>query len=124
MKKVYHRYEKWEDYANGMFVLICEDEEEKLRKCHDLLSSPTLLEKYMRITSTKWVYSAELNMTNRNRNRQAWLGQSACCLYCGAPEYITKQAWRNLTDEQRTIANGVADKIINEWEENYEKRTW
>jgi hypothetical protein len=121
MKKVYHHYKKWEDNTHGMFLMKCDDEESKVKKSIFLLSHPKLLKKYMMITSNKWVYSAEMNLSNKNMNRQAWLGKSACCLYSGAPEYVTASAWKSLTENQRTKANAVADEVIAVWESNYEK---
>lgn len=121
MKKIYHRYEKWEDNKAGMYLLKCDDEDQKLEKCRELLSNPELLKKYMILTSQNWVFSAEMNMSNKSMNRQAWMGKSACCLYCGAPEYVTARAWKSLTDSQRIKANLVADDVISLWEKNNEK---
>lgn len=121
MKKVYYHYKKWEDNLHGMFLLKCDDEQEKLKKSIWLLSHPETLKKYMILTSTNWVYSAEMNLSNRSMNRQAWMGKSACCLYCGAPEYVTAMAWKSLTDDQRIKANLIADEVISQWESKYEK---
>lgn len=122
MKKVYHRYELWEDNKAGMYFLKTENEEEKIKKSKWLLSHYKQLKKYMILAVTKWIYSPEMNMSNRSLNRQAWLGKSACCLYCGAPEYITAQAWKSLTDNQREKANKIADEVIKMWEGEHEKR--
>jgi len=119
MKKVFYHYKKWEDHKYGMFRSTCENEEQKVQECIDLLCNVQALQDYMRTVSIDWVHSSEINLTNRSRNRQAWLGQAACCKYCEAPEYVTKQAWNLLTDDQRKKANSVADTIISEWEHSY-----
>ena len=123
MKKVFYHYKKWEDHKHGMFRTTCENEEQKVQSCVDLLCNLPALNEYMRIVSTEWKYSSEINLSNRSRNRQAWLGQAACCKYCEAPEYVTKKAWKLLTDEQREKANFVADRIISEWESSYTPHT-
>jgi hypothetical protein len=116
MKRIYHPHTKWEDHQAGMYAMTCLNSHEAVRQCVKLLSNPYLLEPVMRSCAFRWVHSAQVNMTNPGRNRQAWLGQAACCYANGSPEYITKMAWRELTDEQRKAANDVADKIIKEWE--------
>jgi len=119
LKRVYIRYEKWEDYMAGQYDNKTKESELVLiEKCKELLSTPDRLAGYMRAAAIEWKNSAAVNLSNVNRNRQAWLGQAACCKYSGAPEFITKLAWRELTDEQQATANAVADKVIAEWELN------
>lgn len=99
-----------------MYNLTAKNPLELIQKARDLLSDPERLLKSMRIVAHQWPNSAEVNLTNRGRNRQAWLGQAACALESGAPESLTKAAWRQLTESQRIEANKVADIVINEWE--------
>jgi hypothetical protein len=73
----------------------------------------------MSMVADGWKYSAEVNLSNRNRNRQAWLGQASCCLIVGAPEDLTKQAWHTLTAAEKIAANAVADEVIAAWERRY-----
>ena len=122
MKRIYYHFKLWEDNKNGMYNLKCDDIQGTMTSCKHLLSTPSELEIEMRYVKDFWVVSTEVNMTCRNRNRQAWLGQAACCLYCGAPEFVTKLAWWELSDQQREAANAVADIIINEFEREYAKK--
>jgi len=92
------------------------DEAKMIADCEATLSCPQWLEESMCFVAHAWEKSAEHNLSNTARNRQAWLGQAACCFSHGAPEYLTKIAWNNLTDEQRAAANAVADAVIADWE--------
>ena len=116
IKRVFWRYELWEDYQNGLFNLNAENEGELVEQARSLLANPSVFENYAREVVNKWKRAAEVNLSNSSRNRQAWIGQAACCLYCGAPEYVTKQAWNELSEKQQKKANKVADKVILEWE--------
>jgi hypothetical protein len=120
IERVYHPYIKWEDHEFGMYKKECfMDEQRMIKDCELLLRCPEWLWESMQFCSHQWKYSAEHNLTNVNRNRQAWLGQAACCFAHGAPEYLTKLAWNNLTQEQQKKANDVADEVIKDWEEKY-----
>ncbi len=119
MKRTFHHHDKWEDHKAGMYAITCDNQSGAIQRAKQLLSNPYMLETYMRAAATFWTFSAEHNLSCISRNRQAWLGQAACCYFAGCPEYTTKMAWRLLTDKQRDEANAVADKIIEEWEERY-----
>jgi hypothetical protein len=70
----------------------------------------------MEKVTAEWVYSCDQNMTNPSRNKQAFLGQSACCLELGATELEVRTAWGMLTEQERVAANKVADRVSNKWE--------
>ena len=65
----------------------------------------------------EWPLSCEHNLT-ADCNRQAWIGQAACCLALGVPEDITREAWHMLTQSQQDEANRKADEAILVWEEH------
>jgi hypothetical protein len=123
MKKVYHNYLNWEDWKHGMFNLKDDNESVSIQKAIDLLSNPSALKAVMRHVAYYWKCSAEMNLTNRNRNRQAWLGQAACCYQYKVPEYLTKRAWHLLSEDQQRAANAVADQVIEAWENYYAQKT-
>lgn len=114
MKRIYYRYELWEDYHNGMY----EDgnSPDLVLRAMRLLSSVRSLIKAMRYVAFRWVCAAEMNLSNANRNRQAWLGQAACSYAHKVPENLTKEAWRRLPQSVRDRANRIADLVIMEWE--------
>ena len=66
---------------------------------------------------SEWRVSASVQLSNRSRNRQAWIGQAACCFAFDCPEHQVKAAWHRLTETQQVLANHTADAIIQIWEE-------
>lgn len=122
IERVYHHYEKWEDYKAGLFRAVgCDDSanEEMIGLAAQLLCNVAELYEAMSAISVLWVCSSEVNLTNPSLNRRAWLGQAACCYQYRVPEDLTKQAWHRLSKEQQDAANGVADAVIREWEDRY-----
>ena len=67
----------------------------------------------------QWPKAAEVNLSNKSRNRQAWIGQATCCYMFGANEHQVKEAWHLLTEEEQSKANAIADEIIEIWESTY-----
>lgn len=122
ISRIYHPYHTWEDYQNGMYEIQAQikgNHNNLLNIAQNLLKNPQELYLAMQYVAFKWTHSAETNLSNTNRNRQAWLGQAACCYIGRVPEEITKRAWRNLTDMERKTANKVADMIIQKWKNEY-----
>lgn len=122
MKRVCHSYDKWEDWKAGLYNKSHPDPEGAILESLELLSSPTELYKSMRRVCDEWPISAEHNMTDTSINRQAWLGQSSCCISHGATESLTRIAWGSLSDDQREKANNIADQVIEEWQDSYKNR--
>lgn len=121
-ERVFHPYSTWEDFKWGMYDKTCYLDEQRL--IHDAamtLSTPGLLWEAMTYVTHHWKYATEQHLTNLSRNRQAWLGQAACCFVDGAPEYVTKLAWNTLTAEKQKEANGIADDVIQDWETKFLK---
>lgn len=118
MKKIYYKYQLWEDYVNGMYKKGFNEKQEKIliNKSKLLLKTPEILYANMKKAVEEWPHSAEINLSNNNCNRQAWLGAAACCITFKCPEHLTKLAWHNLTLKQKNKANEIADKVIKEFE--------
>jgi hypothetical protein len=122
IERVYHHFETWEDFKWGMYDKTCfMDEQTMINDCMILLACPKWLWESMTFVSHNWGRAAEHNLTNSHRNRQAWLGQAACNMTHGAPEYLTKVAWNLLTKQKQDAANAVADDVINDWESKYKR---
>lgn len=115
MKPIYHHYTKWEDFRNGMYNEEREGRKERVQKAIDILSSPDLCRKAMKMVTSQWKYACEQNLSNDIYGHRAFLGQSACCIYAGVHEDETRQAWGMLTDNQRKKANSIADMVFREW---------
>lgn len=116
MKQIYHPYYKWEDFKNGMYQTIFENEEELIQKAVNLLSNPLEFYTICLFILDEWKIATDVNLSNTGCNRKAWLGQAACCYKNRVPEILTREAWQRLTEEQRNIANEVAQKIIDKYE--------
>ena len=115
MKADWRPYTEWEDWQAGMYRDATAAEREQLMQASAaLLVDPHRLVAAMRSVTIEWRLAAEANLHEMPNNR-AWLGQAACCYAAGVPEELTRAAWGLLTDLQRTVANRVADQVIDEW---------
>lgn len=119
MRRVFYRYELWECHQHRMY--FPQVTKAGVSAAHSILKDPERLYDAMYYVSHHWPHSSTMNLTNRSRNRQAYLGQAACCWMVHATEEETKAAWKRLTEEQQERANAVADRIIEEWEADYAK---
>jgi hypothetical protein len=119
MNRIYHHYEKWEDYKAGFYDNISGKNKSLLvDKVIEMFSNYESTEIYMRKVINEWKYSCEHNLTNNGLNKIAYIGQAACCLYAGIPYQITMNAWNKVDIINRNLADKIAIKIIKEWEKN------
>ena len=81
MIRVYHHHDQWEDFLAGMYVLSVppEAEQEFIDDSEELLADPIELNRAMSTVIAAWPIAARVNLSHVARNRQAWLGQAACC---------------------------------------------
>lgn len=111
----YTPYQTWECYLNGMW-------DNRLHKSKEVLDFMMDLNKFshhMEECCLKW-HSSTLNfLTNTSINRIAHIGQMACCHAIGATSLETKQAWKQLTNENRQSANIKAALHLKHWEQRY-----
>jgi hypothetical protein len=120
MEKVFHHYSEWEDFKHGLYRLPCvQDSQHQVLLSASLLGSPAAFYNVSLSMISEWGVSAEVNLSNRSRNRQAWIGQAACCFNHKAAEHQTKEAWWMLSKEQQQAANEAADCVIEIWERFY-----
>lgn len=119
MIRIYHRFELWECFKNGLYENKSGlNKEECILKVIDFFSQQIVTEIYMKKVISEWHYSCEHNLSNLSLNRIAWLGQSACCLYAKIPYNITMEAWSHVEKGNQKKADSIALSII----EKYEKR--
>lgn len=123
MNQFYSEYTLWEDYKNSMYDTNydIDKEDEMIEKSKSLLCDTNLFLTVCYEVVQFWNISTKVNLTNKNCNRRAWLGQAACNYYYKIPEIITRKAWAKMDECQRQEANKIADKIISIFEKNYEK---
>ena len=113
--RIYHPYWKWEDWLNGVYAKMAR--KEKVDLSQQVLSDSELFFCAMQEMAKEWKFACEHNLTNGNRNRLAFLGQSACSWNHKATTVETTIAWWALTKEQRDEANNTARKFVKLYEQ-------
>lgn len=118
IKQVWVPYWMWEDLINGMWRKLPKEEElEMLTKSIEFTGDWVKYGAAMIEVVKAWPLTMLNNLTNPSMNKRAFLGHCACCYEFGCPEYITRLAWRELTDRQRFDADEIAQMVIDEWHE-------
>jgi ATP/maltotriose-dependent transcriptional regulator MalT len=116
MSRIWHPYWTWEDI--GMWRDVSADEHRRmLDVAIEFTGNATAYGVAMLRVLDEFPIACEHNMTSQATNHQAWIGHAAAYLAHELPEYVTREAWGMLTQQQRDEANAVADKAINEWHE-------
>ena len=117
IKRIYHSWEKWEDYKCGFYDNVSgKNKPFMIDKVVELFINPELTEKYMNKAIKEWFFSCEHNLTNNGLNKIAYIGQAACCLYDGIPSTITMEAWSKVPKEFQIIADSIATEVLKDWE--------
>lgn len=120
MQRVWHRYETWEDYCFGMYSSFTPDEKSEMKqKAIALMRDTEAFYLSMLRAVYEWPISSEHNLTAVGSNRRSWVGQAALAIQLGCPEDITRQCWSEITNKERRLANCAADKVIQQWENQY-----
>ena len=123
MKQYYKEYYYWEDYINGMYEMDnIKNESELISLAINMLSNKELFLNTCIEVIENWTISTKVNLTNKQCNRKAWLGQASCNYKYKVPEILTRIAWSKLDIIQQYEANEIAQKVINSYELNYEKK--
>lgn len=116
----YAPYWEWEDYQCGMYNSTNGGD---LKNGEVMFTNPNICYDAMKAAVDQWVVAAKVNLTNKNQNRRAWIGQAASCVYANLTQEETCEIWRTLEDTQRKEANRIADRVIQEWEAENERFT-
>lgn len=120
IKRVFHRWEKCEEYKTNMWRAVpVEERDGYVQKSRELMLDCNAFESAMRFAVDSWPFSCEAALSASTMNHQAWIGHAGCALNHNAPEDLTRQAWRTLTKDQQDAANAAADRAIAYWRENY-----
>ena len=120
IKQQWVSYTEWEDWHAGMWGKSL-DEETDLQKAIEFTGQWELYGAAMGEVVEAWPRTMINTLSNISVNRRAFLGHCAVCYKLGIPEYITRQAWKYLTDQQRYDADAIATKHIKHWEIEYER---
>ncbi len=116
VNRIYHHHDRWEDHRAGMYALVYHGEGDGADLARVLLADETECWAAMEAVVREWPNATEHNLTATGTNRQAWLGQAACCFVHGVPDHVTKMGWHLLTETEQDAANLVADMVIAGWE--------
>lgn len=95
-----------------------EDAERQIEQSADIMRDEGRFRAAMERALAEWPYSSEHNLTARNSNRRAWLGHAGCFIAVGSREACTRRGWHELTEEEKTAADRVAQEVIDAWEES------
>ena len=128
IERIFHPYWLWEEIKFNMWGSV-ENRKEFLQKAIEFTGDHLLYGESMMKVAQDWKYSCEHNLSDKQQNRQAWIGHAACALAIGCPEDIVREAWSYLTEGQRLLANLEADRAISFWEaqnkvEKCQKKLW
>jgi hypothetical protein len=116
-KQQFVPYWEWEDYINGMYKKLAKgDETQMLKKAIEFMGNWIRYGEAMAAVIQAWPKTMLNSLTNTSTNRRAFLGQCACAYEFNCPEYITRQAWKELTNQQRFDADKIADYHIKVYE--------
>jgi len=118
LKRVYHPHNEWEEIKHNMWGSVS-NEKAWLEKAVLFTGDHELYGGFMFDVIKKWPVSCENALTDQYINKKAWIGHAAAALAMNCPEYITRKAWRDLTDEQKFLANKQAERAIRAWEDDY-----
>lgn len=117
MNQIYHNYETWECFKNGMWTShSVEKENVMFSRAYEFTSDYVKYGKAMMEVVKIWTNSMEHHLTDMSINRRAYVGHCAVAHKLGIPEHVTRKAWHYLTKEQQDLANAEADKAIAYWE--------
>lgn len=120
IKQVFVPYWEWEDWINGMWSKAGKEREsELLKQAIEFTGDWGRYGAAMGEVIQQWPKTILNTFTNVSVNRRAFLGHCAVCYKLKIPEYIVRQAWGLLTDQQRFDADAIAQKHINHWEYEY-----
>ena len=112
-KRIYHPYFLWEDYKNGLYENKIQPE--LIISCVELLQNRKHFYQSAKLLTKTWIYCSDVNLTNNEMNRKAWLGQATCCFRFKANSETVINAWHKLTDIQKEEANYIAEIVIKEF---------
>lgn len=116
MKRIWHPYNRWEDWKAGMWRKVNPEEEDGfVVKAIQFTGDAELYGSFMFRVTREWPFSCEHNFTERSMNRRAWVGHAAACMAIECPEYLTRRAWWMLKQEQRDAADVQATAAIMAW---------
>lgn len=111
--QAYAPYTDWECWQHGLYLPRLQEQE--VAAAVGLLGDGSAFYAACRRVLSEWPVSATVHLSDRQRNRNAYLGAAACRLVADATMVETRVAWGRLTSHQQRIANTVARTIAQHW---------
>lgn len=115
MNRIYHPWDKWEDYRHGFYGGMNYPADKTLELYASLLKDLPKFETALQVIINQWKYSCEHNLSNEGMNRVAYLGQAACALLYNVPNAVSMGGYNLLTSEEQRLADELAQKYLNKW---------
>ncbi len=110
---VYFHYLLWEDWRNGLYGSA--HRETIIGDSVSLLVAPDVFLRVLDEVASEWPVATAQNLSNVYRNHQPWCGRAACSFEFGATVREVNTAWSELSHDQRSAANQIADRFTYEW---------
>lgn len=123
MKRVFHHYERWEEYHNGMWRTVPSEQVEIFAtSVQAIITNPDSFRAACMRAVNEWPISCEHNLTaGRGINRSAWLWHAGACIATSASEAITRMVWHRISKDIQSVADSIAAECVVEWEKEYLK---
>lgn len=119
MKRIFHPYDKWEDFRHGFFGGKEYPKDDTLELYASLLKDLPKFEKALQTIISEWKYSCEHNLSNEAMNRVAYLGQASCALVYNVPHNVSMGGYNLLSSEEQKAADQMAQKYLDLWIKEY-----
>lgn len=118
LKRIWKNYNKWEDFKNGFYGTKQKVSDELIEDVRNLLTSEEFYNVAIKLF-TEWKNSIDHNLSFIGSNRKSYLGQVVCCKVLGISAKTTSEAFTKMLKEDQVIANGIANRIIATYENNF-----
>lgn len=118
MKKIWHPWYKWECFKAGFYSTFEESGIKKdvaIDQYREFLSDVYLFEETLKLVISEWKYSCEHFLSDRSRNRIAWLGQASMAYISGIPSEA-RAGFKLLSEKEQKQADNMALKYLKKWE--------
>ena len=119
INRVWVEYWLWEDYCNGFYNTNCSNELALIQESVSYMKDYDLFKEGMERAVFNWHNSMLNNLTNSSMNKIAYIGQCANCFDNKIPSFVTKKAWKLLTEQEMKINNNSALNVFESWKKIY-----
>lgn len=120
--RIYHPWYLWEDYGYDFYNNMSgKDKQLKKESVLYMFNDSEKTKECMFFVVDNWKHSMEHNLSNPSINKIAYIGQCACAYFDRVPSSVTAEAWWELSQETRDLADNIAQSAIDRWFNNNKK---